>query len=97
MPDSRSSTIEIVHDRVPGRVRFRVAGLRGAAPLRDLVEAELPRHEGVRSAAASTLTGTVLVLFETTVPPDRIAAFLEELAHRLAPAAGARPSELRST
>ena len=56
-----------IHDAVPGRIRFYVAGLKGAEQLRLRLESHLRTSGLVERAAASTITGTVLVIF----PQDR--------------------------
>src|SRR4029077_10094475 len=50
-----------VHTTVTGRVRLRVAGLRGAPELAKLVERGMAGFGGVREVSASALTGNVLV------------------------------------
>ncbi len=54
---------EIVHDAVPGRVRFRVGALRDEPRLAQPIVDTLLAQPGVRRAEASKLTGSVLVYF----------------------------------
>ena len=72
--------VEPVHDAVPGRVRLRIGGLRGAPEIRALVEQGLAAHPAVRQVSASTITGNALVLFDPALPVatilDRTAAVL---------------------
>ena len=59
----RSLLPELVHDAVRGRVRFRHAPLVGDAGLADAVVAVLSSLTGVHSVRASSITGSVLVLY----------------------------------
>jgi Ca2+-transporting ATPase len=75
---------EIVHDAVPGRVRFRHDALREDARLVQRVVDTLLAVPGVERAQASALTGSVLVHF---APPATAAT----LAGAIADAAGGKP------
>src|SRR5690242_4603380 len=61
-----------VHDCVPGRVRWRVIGLRGNPALKTLLEARLPELPGVHTVHASVETGRVLTLFDPAVSVERV-------------------------
>ena len=54
-------SIEPVHTTVSGRLRLRVAGLRGAPELAKLIERGVAGFGCVREVSASALTGNVLV------------------------------------
>jgi Ca2+-transporting ATPase len=56
--------VSIVFGSVRGRARLRVSGLRGRPAVAHHLEDRLSAHEGVRRAAASSLTGHLLVLFD---------------------------------
>jgi Ca2+-transporting ATPase len=72
--------LRILHRAVPGRARIHCGGLKGSAALGDLLERGLRAAPGVRRAAASPLTGNVVVEFDPALPPshvlDRMAALL---------------------
>jgi Ca2+-transporting ATPase len=70
-----------IHTAVPGRARFRVAGLKHNDHLKRSVEWGLAGR-GVRSVAASTTTGTVLVQFEAGHDLVEITRRLGEAAER---------------
>jgi Ca2+-transporting ATPase len=78
-----------VHTSVPGRARFRVAGLRRNYRLKRALEWRLAGG-GIHSISASTTTGTVLVLFDATREFEDIAQRLGDTARQLDdPGAGA--------
>src|SRR5689334_21271734 len=56
--------IVAVHDRIPGRVRWRVPGLRGNTVLKTTLEIGLPELPGLHMAQASVETGNLLTLFD---------------------------------
>lgn len=53
-----------VHQRVAGRLRLRVLGLKGAPHLATRLESELAAGARFRSVSASATTGRVLLLFD---------------------------------
>ncbi|MFZ1414554.1 MAG: HAD-IC family P-type ATPase [Defluviicoccus sp.] len=63
--------VRVEHCAVPGRVRFRVSGLKRSPVLKDYLEHTLAGAPGVLAVSASSLTGTVLVFFAA---PSGIAA-----------------------
>jgi Ca2+-transporting ATPase len=68
-----------IHTVVPGRARFRVDGLKRCERVKRALETALTGR-GIHSVTASTMTGTVLVLFEGEHE-------VSEIAHRLSDAA----------
>jgi len=77
--------IQIVHF-LPGRVRVKLPRLKGNASLAGEVERTLTALQGIRHVETSTMTGSVLVLYE----PHLLASLdleavgrLTELAHTL--------------
>jgi len=64
--------VALVHDCVPGRVRWRVVGLRGNPSLKTLLEVRLPELPGVHTVHASVETGKLLTLFDPAVSVERI-------------------------
>ncbi len=71
-----SSDVIPIHCAVPGRVRFRVAGLRNGQALARTIERGLLAAAGVKQVSASPLTGNVLVLHDES-------ALVPELARRI--------------
>ena len=73
--------ISPVHTSVPGRVRFRIPGLRRNEPLKRALETGLAGN-GVRAVSANTCTGTVLVLYDNSHPLEEIERRVREVASR---------------
>jgi Ca2+-transporting ATPase len=76
-----------VHSRVPGRARFRVAGLYRSVALKRLLERKLLLVGSIHSAQADILTGHLLVIHD----PRTSAAEVSEQIQVLLPAGSARP------
>jgi Ca2+-transporting ATPase len=70
-----------IHTEVPGRARFRVAGLKRNKQAKRALEAGL-NGRGIRLVSASVTTGTVLVLYETGRDVVEITRRLGEAAER---------------
>jgi len=64
--------VSTVHDRVPGRIRLHVAGLRQSPELQDVLERGMAVLPGVSAASASVDTGNLLVQFDPAIPPYHI-------------------------
>ncbi len=64
--------LETLHDKVTGRVRFKVPGLNRSCFLKDLLERRLMERRDIISAKANVLTGNILVSFNTHQDPQRI-------------------------
>jgi P-type Ca2+ transporter type 2C len=69
-----------LHTAVPGRVRLSVAGLRGNTALKATLERGLAEAAEVRSASASPLTGSLVIVYDSVVPLDRIVRQVARLA-----------------
>lgn len=67
-----AASVQTVHNRVPGRVRLHVAGLRRSPETQALLERGVATLPGVSAASASTETGNLLVQFDPSIPPSRI-------------------------
>ncbi|MFL5282609.1 MAG: HAD-IC family P-type ATPase [Rhodopila sp.] len=83
MPDAMpSGLVTVVHDCVPGRVRWRVAGLRRDPALKTMLETALAELPDVHTASASVETGNLLILFDPVLCAaqirERIAALMRE-------------------
>jgi hypothetical protein len=80
-PAARPTPAVTVLSHVPGRVRFQAPGLRGDPARAALMLAALRDEPGVRTASASTLTGTALVHYDPAlVAPARLRAVVESSA-----------------
>jgi P-type Ca2+ transporter type 2C len=70
--------VRAIHRAIPGRARFAVAGLYRDAALAQALEGQLRHRSGIYSASANSLTGKVLVLFDSGLDLEQIEARLEE-------------------
>jgi Ca2+-transporting ATPase len=71
--------IEAIHTKIEGRARFKVDGLFGSEHLKRFFEQRLGVEKDILSASASTLTGTVLVSFNSNNNHHTIAFLLEDI------------------
>jgi Ca2+-transporting ATPase len=72
--------LELVHDSVRGRIRFKVKGLYRDRGFKAHLEGCLPRHSGVAAATASTATGNLLVRYNSAMTPSRLAGLVQQAA-----------------
>jgi len=66
MKDSTQDTINIIHNKVPNRIRFRVPLIKHQQTFADLFKQTLLRDEeakGIYHAEPNIVTGTILVKF----------------------------------
>ncbi|HVP78910.1 MAG TPA: HAD-IC family P-type ATPase [Thermodesulfobacteriota bacterium] len=68
--------VQPVHTAVSGRARFRIEGLYRSESLKQYLESELLKRDGIRSISVSTLTGKILVYFSSGRPSTEIASFI---------------------
>jgi len=71
--------IHKVHTAVQGRARYRVKELYRSESLKEYLETRLLRHHQVNRAIANTLTGNVLVLYNSGNSADTIGSLLERV------------------
>jgi P-type Ca2+ transporter type 2C len=57
--------VQAVHTSVKGRVRYKVDGLYRSEQLKQRIEQHLAQHTWILSVSVNTLTGSVLVLFDS--------------------------------
>ncbi len=69
--------IQPVHIKIAGRGRYSVEGLRGSELLKGFIESKLGQHQGVSYASGSTVTGNILVCFNSNNDHDDISRLLE--------------------
>ena len=76
-----------------GRLRVKVADVKGSPRVAALVEAQLAELQGVDDVSANPLTGSVLVLYEPAqVGVEEIMEVLRAGGHVRPPSGDARPS-----
>ncbi len=85
MPPSRrpSPRVTPVHTAVPGRVRVKVAGLKGCARTARALERGAEGHERIARARANPLTGSLLVEHHPALDLAGLLRWLEGLLDRL--------------
>ncbi len=71
--------VETIHKAVSGRGRYRVEGLYGCEPLKQFIELRLAREKLINRVSASTLTGNVLVSFNSDNSHRSIGALLDKV------------------
>ena len=68
--------VEAVHTAVAGRTRYRVPGLYRSESLKRLLELRLTRIKAISRVSASSLTGTLLVCYNTGNTEESIAELI---------------------
>ncbi|MFO7687731.1 MAG: cation-transporting P-type ATPase [Desulfobacterales bacterium] len=71
--------VEAIHTAVRGRARYRVEGLHRCAPFKQWLELRLANETNITRVSASTLTGNVLVCFNSGCSHQSIAVLIEDL------------------
>ncbi len=71
--------VETVHAAVPGRVRYKVEGLRRSESLKKHLESGLSGLEGISDVSINILTGSVLVYFNSFNTPHAIAHLIHDI------------------
>jgi Ca2+-transporting ATPase len=66
-----------VHTAVPGRARFKVAGLHRSPFMKRFLENRLAAMDAIGRVSASELTGNVLVKFDTAYSAEEIAGLID--------------------
>jgi Ca2+-transporting ATPase len=69
--------IHAVHTQIAGRARFRVDGLCRSQPLKKLLEQRLVLKEDILRVSASTITGNILVNFNSNSSYKSVAFLIE--------------------
>jgi Ca2+-transporting ATPase len=71
--------VQTINTAVSGRARYKIKGLYRSEPLREYIEARFSHRQGISYVAVNTLTGNVLVLFNSGNSSNDIASHLEEI------------------
>ena len=91
----RGPLVRMLHTRVPGRARLKVAMLYRSELVKHRLEAGLSDIAGITSVKGNVLTGNLLVVFAQNRSADEIAVLvLERLGTDASPAALRRPRPL---
>ena len=71
--------VQTINTAVSGRARYKVKGLYRSEPLREYIEARFSHRQEISYVAINTLTGNVLVLFNSGNTSNDIASLLESV------------------
>jgi Ca2+-transporting ATPase len=74
--------IQAIHTKVPGRARYKIEGLYRSETLKKVLEFQLSQQKNILRVSASTLTGNVLVFFNSGNDHETIAAVIERVLTR---------------
>jgi Ca2+-transporting ATPase len=74
--------LEVAHDAIPGRIRFRHAALCGNLPLANRIQALLMGLPGIVSARVSPLTGSILVRLRMPATRSALADMIQSWIER---------------
>ncbi len=86
-----------IHTAVQGRARFRVQGLHGCPQLKDHILSKLSGHDFITEASPSSVTGNVLVRFNSGNDFKKIAALIESLVHEYRMSLKSQPHRFEET
>lgn len=92
-----AALVEPIHTAVRGRARYRVEGLQGCSLLKDHLMIGLSSHEAVVEVSSSTVTGSVLVRFNSGNDFKAIAALIELLVAEYRAGVSRKPEAFRAT
>ncbi|MBW2442844.1 MAG: HAD-IC family P-type ATPase, partial [Deltaproteobacteria bacterium] len=71
--------IQVIHNSVEGRTRFKIEGLSGSEPLKKALEQRLTRDRDVLRVSANTLTGNCLVCYNSNNNHHTISFLIEDI------------------
>jgi Ca2+-transporting ATPase len=66
-----------IHSKVSGRTRFKVSGLRQAPAIKAFLEQALAGQSDIATVSANTVTGTLLITYNSGNTPQTIAGRIE--------------------
>ncbi|MDA8339864.1 MAG: HAD-IC family P-type ATPase, partial [Nitrospiraceae bacterium] len=72
--------VQAIHASVKGRVRYKIKGLYRSESLKKHLESNFSGRDGISYFSANTLTGNVLVCFNSHNTPHAIASLIEGIA-----------------
>jgi P-type Ca2+ transporter type 2C len=89
------SLVQPIHWRVPGRTRFRVAGLQHDAKIKSYLEQRLASRAEILKISASVATGNMLVSFNSHGTPETIGELIESALNNYDPKANPGPAAMK--
>ncbi|MEK6672545.1 MAG: HAD-IC family P-type ATPase [Nitrospirota bacterium] len=88
--------VQSIHTAVKGRARFKVAGLYRSEYLKKHLEARLSEKSGIIHISVNTLTGNVLVCFNSGNSREKLALLIKDIVSEHRETNGKRDSETGS-
>lgn len=88
--------VQSIHTAVKGRARFKVAGLYRSECLKKRLEARLSAKSGIIHISVNTLTGNVLVCFNSGNTHEKLALLIKDVVSEHRETNGKRDSETGS-
>lgn len=76
---TRTNLVTIISSSVRGRARFKIPRLYRSEPLKRYLESKLSNNNKIREMSLSTITGSVLVYFNSHNSSHSISLYIEEL------------------
>lgn len=71
--------VQIIHASVKGRARYKVKGLRHSETLKKHLESELSKKEEINHFSVNTLTGNILIFYNSGNDNHTIASIIERI------------------
>jgi len=71
--------VEAIHTAVKGRARFRIEGLYNSKPLKNFLEIRLSEQKDIRNFFASTITGNLLISYNSGNTPKTITRLIKKI------------------
>jgi Ca2+-transporting ATPase len=71
--------VQVIHNRVEGRTRFKIEGLLGSEPLKKELEQRLGRDRDILRVSANSLTGNCLVCYNSNNNHHTISFLIEDI------------------
>ncbi len=73
--------VQLIHNSVKGRARFKVGGLYRSESLKEYLVSRISKTEGICYFKANTLTGNLLVLYNSNKTAPQVGSILESFIH----------------
>jgi Ca2+-transporting ATPase len=89
--------IQPIHTKVSGRARFKIPGLQHDPPVKAFLERRLVGNPVILSASASSVTGNLLVSYNSNNDHLSITKLIEETVQEYRPATGVKTLHKRTT
>lgn len=89
--------VKAIHVAVKGRARFKIDGLYRSESLKSRLESEFSAFSGLQKFSVNTLTGTVLVLYNSNSTPEALAFLIAGIVSKHAKGNGSSEISVADT